>query len=162
MAEKSKETASSIGRVNLGIFLIFIQLFLFAANSNYFSSYLVQYSLSLIVEFILFGYFIVSGLRKFSRQKVRFKIAGKPVFKYIELVPNVSGFIFLGVGVYLVSFFKIQKVGLASGATQEFVVHQYSTAAGTLYLLGTATILLTFLIYNYLLPKQIEELPVKS
>jgi hypothetical protein len=149
---EQKALTKGIYRLNLGIYFVFLGLGILALNSQYINTdFLIEMAVAMAVcIFIIF-----SGLREVNRHKAELKTDGiMRKIKYI-LVPNVLGFIPLGIGAYLLSLYRLEPFILPDGNTGFFYLHPYSSQALTLFLAGTGIEFLAVLLYYYLVPKQI-------
>ena len=118
----------SIFKINLGLYLIFTGVALLSINDWQFNS--LQYAVGMSVGMALAIFIVLSGIRQFYRFKATLKMNEKSrKISYVALVPNVAGFILMGLGALFPSI--------------------------VLFLIGTAAEFLAWMLYYYFVPRQI-------
>jgi hypothetical protein len=151
MKANEKDLISSIIRTNLGIYLIFFAVWI---AFNYFwylgpPQYLVGLAIMIIVAFFV----AFSGLRELNRHKDQIKAISN-LKLHLGLSLNTIAFALMGMGAYLLSFYKTQTITSPTGSSHVSFLHLYSAQALTLFLIGTGIELIAGLSYYYLIPKQ--------
>jgi hypothetical protein len=152
MDETVRQVSASLVLINMGIFFVFETLYTLALDDNNFYSIINENAVILSASVVLMVFLIITGTRGLIQNKEKINTQGK--LKYFELIPNALGFILMGTGIYYSSIY-ISKTVNNGKVTNLVYEHPYLSQGFQLYMIGILTILLTALLYWYLIPKQI-------
>ncbi len=146
-----KEIEKSIVLINLGVFLVLGTLWTFALNDSYFYLDVVQNTALLAAIFGFCSFLIIFGT--LDLRMYRDTISFKGRLKFFEIIPNSIGFALMSIGVFVASFYI--SYPLSKSVPDFYSWHPYSALGFDLYITGIGVLMATFLVYHYLIPKQI-------
>lgn len=155
MVTVRKLLESSIIKINLGLLVMFASFFLFASQIEYHLN-------SLAVAVGLFGLVLFSssvvialGIDQFRVYKEYLKVDDKAKrLRTAELVPNILGFVFMGLGAGLESI-VIQRSADPTMHPYLAFIHPYSSVALALFVAGMFFFVVSTYFYGLFLPKQV-------
>ncbi len=157
MVTVRKLLESSIIKINMGLLVMFCSFFMFASQIEYnLNSLAVAVGLFGLVLFVS-SVVIALGVDQFRVYKEYLKVDDKAKrMRTAELVPNVLGFVFMGLGAGLESI-VIQRSADPIIHPYLAFVHPYSSEAFALFLVGMFFFVASTCFYGLFLPKQVAE-----
>ncbi len=155
MLTHEKDLASTVLRINVGVYLVFFGLWMVALNAQYWFSSFSIYTAATLAAIIASCVMVFFGLKGLSFHQAEIKANG--IFRRIKVValaPNIVGFALLGVGSYLLSILNSNSIQLISGGELVFFSHPYASQALMLFVAGSAVVFLAMFLYFRLIPDQ--------
>lgn len=148
--EDMKEIEKSIGLINFGVFFVLGTLWIFALDDSYFYLNVVQNTVILVATFGFCSFLIIFGTLDLKMYKDTISFQGR--LKFFEMIPDAIGFALMSIGTFVASFYI--SYPLPKGVPDFYSWHPYATQGLDLYITGTVVWMATFLVYHYLIPKQ--------
>lgn len=149
--EIRKPVLESIGIINFGVFIVLQALYSYALNDSYFYLNAVENTIVLAAVFGVCSFLIILGSLGLKIYKDAISFTGK--LKFLEIIPNATGYALMGIGIYFASFCVSRP--LPNSVPDFYSWHPYTTQGFDLYITGLGVLMATILLYNYLIPKQI-------
>ena len=137
MNKIGKELNFDVARINLGIYFLFIGMWMIAINDSYYFATFknsVFTLLGLIASFVIIAMIIIPGFKRLRCNKRYLKTSEKvPRVIYVALIPNILGYAFMGIATFLISLYLSRPIIQQTGINQVSFWHQYSFQAGILF-----------------------------
>lgn len=140
----------ALNKINIGFFVVFLGFWVLGLNSDSLNLIsLTAWLLIMILPLLL----VVSGIRQLKPYRAQLKPDKKTrALTYSILALNITGFIVMGISVYLVAIYSMDPT---LSPDYRFIPHPYQFQALILLLAGFFIESLAFWMYRYLLPKSL-------
>jgi hypothetical protein len=157
--QKNWQSTAGIFRINFGVYLVFIGLWLLALNDYY--PYVSQVGLliGIIVGIIVAVVIIAFGAKRLYITKGTYTVNQKAKISKI-VIANIFAFGLISAGVSILSIYTSQIYTTPEGGNIVYYLHPYYTQAFALFLIGSMVEFVTLSLYYCSLSKQTSNIPL--